>query len=81
MYEKMGDKIIKGLFEVYSDYEFNNGGLLLPVEYRNTDSECTLKRSVIDYISGMMDAFSIKEYKKYYGSNSLDGLYVNSQKS
>lgn len=75
MYEKMGDKVINGLFAVYSDASFNRDGLLLPVEYRNIDSECTMKRSVVDYISGMMDAFAIKEYKKYYGSNSLDALY------
>lgn len=75
MYEKMGDKVINGLFAVYSDSSFNREGLLLPVEYRNIDSECTMKRSVVDYISGMMDAFAIMEYKKYYGSNSLDRLY------
>ncbi|MEI2781276.1 MAG: dNTP triphosphohydrolase [Candidatus Competibacter sp.] len=75
LYEKMGDKVIMGLYEVYCDKKFNKEGLLLPVEYRNTSRECELKRSIIDYISGMMDAFAIKEYKKYYGSNSLDSLY------
>lgn len=75
LYEKMGDKVIMGLYEVYCDKKFNKDALLLPVEYRNTSSECELKRSIIDYISGMMDAFAIKEYKKYYGPNSLDSLY------
>lgn len=75
IYEKMGEKIIQGLFKVYSDQEFNKDGLLLPAEYRNMTDECTLKRSIVDYISGMMDAFSIKEYKKYYGPSSLEILY------
>ncbi len=75
LYEKMGDKVIHGLYEVYSDVSFNKDGLLLPVEYRNTDNDQNFKRSIIDYISGMMDTFSVKEYKKYYGSNSLDALY------
>ena len=75
LYEKMGDKVLTGLYEVYSDREYNRNGLLLPVEYRNTGNECDLKRSVVDYISGMMDAFAIKEYKKYYGPSSLESLY------
>jgi len=70
-YEKMGDKVISGLFEVYSDNSFNKNGLLLPVEYRSSKNKES-KRLIIDYISGMMDTFSIKEYKKYYGINSLD---------
>ncbi len=75
LYEKLGDKVITGLFKVYSDSSFNQGGLLLPVEYRNVENEATIKRSIIDYISGMMDAYSINEYKKYFGSGSLDALY------
>lgn len=65
LYEKMGNKVIKGLFEVYSDTSFNEKGLLLPVEYRNiaNDCRCSFKRSIVDYISGMMDSFAIQEYK------------------
>lgn len=75
LYEKIGDKVLQGLFQVYTDVTFNKDGLLLPVEYRNTSSEVAFKRSVIDYISGMMDAFSIKEYKRYFGPSALDNLY------
>jgi len=79
-YEKMGDKVISGLFEVYSDNSFNKNGLLLPVEYRSSKNKES-KRLIIDYISGMMDTFSIKEYKKYYGINSLDALYQPDEKN
>lgn len=76
LYEKLGDKVIKGLFDVYADQSFNSGGLLLPVEYRNFNNDGAIThRSIIDYISGMMDAFAISEYKKYYGKNSLENLY------
>lgn len=75
LYEKMGDKIIEGLYEVYTDESFNKGGLLLPVEYRDSGDERAAKRLIVDYISGMMDTFSIQEYKRYFGSTSLDGIY------
>jgi len=75
LYEKMGNKVISGLYNVYADDSFNKDGILLPVEYRNIDNDRNFKRSIIDYISGMMDSFAIDEYKKYYGSHSLDALY------
>ncbi len=75
LYEKMGEKIIKGLFEVYCDKKFNKGNILLPQEYRSYDSDDERKRIIIDYISGMMDSYSIQEYKKFFGENSLDSLY------
>jgi dGTPase len=75
LYEKMGDKVISGLHKVYADESFNKDGVLLPVEYRNADNDRNYKRSIIDYISGMMDSFAIDEYKKYFGPNSLEALY------
>jgi len=75
LYEKIGEKVISGLYEVYSDDSFNKDGLLLPVEYRNVDNNGDFKRSIIDYISGMMDSFAIDEYKKYFGSSSLEVFY------
>ncbi|MCI5223830.1 MAG: hypothetical protein D3924_14450 [Candidatus Electrothrix sp. AR4] len=75
MYEKMGDKVISGLYAVYTDIEFNRGGILLPDEYRNDSDECMFKRSVVDYISGMMDSFAISEYKRYFGESSFKKLY------
>ncbi len=77
LYEKMGNKVISGLYNVYSDESFNEGGILLPVEYRNIDNDRDFKRSIIDYLAGMMDSFAIDEYKKYYGSRSLETLYSN----
>ena len=78
LYEKMGDKVISGLYEVYADESFNKDGLLLPVEYRPVEyrNDRNYKRSIIDYISGMMDSFAIDEYKKYFGPNSLEALYL-----
>ena len=74
-YEKMGEKVIKGLFEVYNDREYNKENMLLPPEYRHSQTDVDRKRHIIDYIAGMMDSYAIQEYKKYFGSNSLDTLY------
>lgn len=57
------------------DQAFNKNGMLFPMEYRKTDNPAIFSRLVIDYISRMMDTFAIFEYKKYFGSNSLDGIY------
>lgn len=78
LYERTGTKIIKGLFELFVDKEFNKNGILLPVEYRfdNKDSDEDRYRKVSDYISGMMDIYAISTYKKYFGEKSLDS-YVN----
>lgn len=73
LYEQRGEKIIRGLFEVYSDRKVNKGLILLPPEYRN---EAQWKRSVADYIGGMMDSFAIQEFTRYFGKNELDRLYI-----
>ena len=75
LYEKRGEKIIEGLFKVYDDQNFNNDLKLLPPEYRDLESDCTRKRSILDYISGMMDSFAVAEYIKYYGENDLNKMY------
>ncbi|WP_221932282.1 dGTP triphosphohydrolase [Flavobacterium zepuense] len=75
LYEKQGEKIINGLFEVFSDKNYNKELSLLPAEYRNLidrDSDC---RIICDYISGMMDSYAIQRYKKFFGENSLDKYY------
>ncbi len=71
-YELLGKKVLKGLFEVYSDKSFNNELILLPAEYRDQKNE---ERTILDYIGGMMDEYAIEQYKKYFGPNSLDSLY------
>lgn len=73
-YEKKGERILRGLYEVYSDSTINNKLKLLPPEYRLYDNENDKKRNIIDFISGMMDEFAIEEYKKYYGKSSYDKL-------
>jgi dGTPase len=83
LYEKQGERIIKGLFEVYTDPKFNKNNLLLPAELRSIISKIQeeeeknkmQKRVVIDYIAGMMDSFAMQEYKTYFGSSSLDLIY------
>lgn len=71
-YELKGKIVLNGLFEMYMDESFNRELVLLPAEWRQLDDK---KRTIVDYIGGMMDEFAIHQYKKYYGPNSLDKLY------
>lgn len=72
-YEKKGEKVIRGLYKVYTDTSYNKDNILLPAEVRHL--VCDQKRLVIDYISGMMDSYAEKEYTKYFGKGSLECLY------
>ncbi|MFW3441656.1 deoxyguanosinetriphosphate triphosphohydrolase family protein [Aliarcobacter butzleri] len=72
-YEKKGEKIIKGLYEVYTDTTYNKNNILLPAEYRKRSDK--QERLVIDYISGMMDSFAEQEYIKYFGKSDVEKLY------
>jgi predicted deoxyguanosinetriphosphate triphosphohydrolase len=74
LYEKRGEKVIKGLFKVYSDNSFNKDNILLPPELRNMKEP--KQRLVTDYISGMMDNFAIQEYEKYFGVGSAEKIFV-----
>ncbi|WP_051064175.1 deoxyguanosinetriphosphate triphosphohydrolase family protein [Leptospira terpstrae] len=65
IYEKKGEVIIKSLFELYSDSSKNKDLKLLPPEFRNLKSK---ERSIVDYISGMMDNFAFDQYQKYFNS-------------
>lgn len=56
---------------------------LLPPELRAitknvSDYYSIRKRVIIDYIAGMMDSFAMQEYKRYFGSSSLDMIYDRS---
>ncbi len=73
LYEKRGEKIIRGLFQVYNDEKYNKNNILLPPELR-TSHDCKV-RIVTDYISGMMDSFAAQEYEKYFGQGSAENLY------
>ena len=73
LYEKKGERIIRGLFQVYTDESFNKDNLLLPAELRKLKSPKA--RLVTDYISGMMDNFAIQEYEKYFGFGASKEIY------
>ena len=79
-YEKNGEKVIRGLYKVYSDKDFNKDLSFLPPEFRNFETDKERKRNIIDFIAGMMDKFAIEEYKKYFGRSSLDKLYLEELK-
>lgn len=72
-YEKKGEKIIRGLYEVYTDTKYNKNNILLPAEYRKRNDK--QERLVIDYISGMMDSFAEQEFIKYFGKSEIEKLY------
>ncbi|MBM7587930.1 dGTPase [Bacillus pakistanensis] len=73
LYEKQGEKIIKGLFDAFSDEEFNKDNLLLPVEYR--ESIEGKERIISDYISGMMDSYAVQVFQELYGIDATKGVY------
>ncbi|MEL0628151.1 deoxyguanosinetriphosphate triphosphohydrolase family protein [Psychromonas aquatilis] len=73
LYERRGEQIIRGLFEVYSDEKYNKDNILLPPELRSI-TDCKT-RLVTDYISGMMDSYAAQEYEKYFGKGSADKFY------
>lgn len=76
LYEKQGEKVIKGLFTVFNDKAFNKDNLLLPAEYRNFEKVGeSRERAVSDYISGMMDSYAVKIYKDYYGDNEVKKIF------
>ncbi|ESE40960.1 deoxyguanosinetriphosphate triphosphohydrolase family protein [Shewanella decolorationis] len=77
LYERRGEQIIRGLFEVYSDEKYNKSNILLPPELRSIN-DCKT-RLVTDYISGMMDSYAAQEYEKYFGKGSADKCYFNSR--
>lgn len=72
LYELRGEKIIKGLYEIYMDRNFNRDLQLLSAEYRHKED---WERTVMDYISGMMDQYAISKYCEFFGKNALDKIY------
>jgi len=71
-YELMGGKVIRNLFEVYMDKDFNKDLKLLPAEYRDFDNR---EQTILDYIGGMMDSYAIHQYNLYFGKGSSRKLY------
>jgi len=69
LYERRGEKIIRGLFEVYSDKKYNKDNILLPPELRDIN-DCKV-RLVTDHISGMMDSYAALEYEKFFGKKAV----------
>jgi len=76
LYEKKGEKVIRGLFTVFTDDQYNKDLKLLPPEYRALIHDYPKERLVIDYISGMMDSFAIKEFVTYFGNSEYEKSYI-----
>ncbi|CAH1221914.1 Deoxyguanosinetriphosphate triphosphohydrolase-like protein [Paenibacillus plantiphilus] len=74
IYERKGEKVLRGLYEVYTDERLNPQLMLLPPEYRGYATDEERRRNVVDFISGMMDHFAMQEFGKYFGSSELDKL-------
>jgi dGTPase len=73
-YEHIGERVIRGLYDVYADKKYNPKNVLLPHPYRNG------LRGVIDYISGMTDQFALEQYQRFYGHDVYeDGFYIKSK--
>jgi dGTPase len=68
IYEKQGEKIIKGLFDAFSDNTFNKDNLLLPVEFRETGESKESKES-------MMDSYAVQVFQNLYGKSASDIIY------
>ncbi len=68
-YEFRGNEIIKDLYTFYNkddNYKFLSPELNFSLPEKGTDIfEAKKKRAVIDYISGMMDTFAIKEWETH----------------
>lgn len=87
-YELMGEKVIRGLFQVYSDTSYNKHGKLLPMDYvkgykinfekdgsPHPTNKSLFITAITDYIAGMMDSFAIEQYQRYFGETDLNKLY------
>ena len=66
LYENRGKVVIEGLYEMFTDPEYNINNSLLPPDYRPENKD-DLPRAVIDYIAGMMDTYAISLYEKHFG--------------
>jgi dGTPase len=76
-YEKQGEKIINDLFAMLTDKNFNKNLELMPPEFRRIADDDGRERAVCDYVSGMMDTFSIDLHEQYFGKNERLKLYKN----
>lgn len=80
IYEKQGETIICSLFDLFMDRSFNKNDGLLPPEYR-TRFDNDRERIIVDYIAGMMESYAISTYKKYFGKDAFESVYVEYSKS
>lgn len=77
LYERVGTKVLTKLFELFMNDEYNEYGMLMPVEYRwdNHTSKKEKTRKVLDYISGMMDTYAVEVYIKHFGEDPFNVKY------
>lgn len=77
LYEERGAKIIKSLFNLYTNMDANRNGQLLPPDYRpkieKGDNENVkiqkFARASSDYIAGMMDTYAIDTYESLFNTS------------
>ena len=73
LYEKKGEIILKGLYNIFSNENINEEGKLLPPDYRPRKKDnYTLEMGSIDYLAGMMDTFAISKYEELCGTSFSD---------
>lgn len=73
IYEFRGAKVIKELFNIYSNPDINKKWQLLPPDYRpitqdDKGDKRTYARVASDYIAGMMDTFAIETYERLFNT-------------
>ena len=84
VYEKRGEIIIRGLFNLFmDDKDINKDYILLPPEYRpeSNAEKNKVVRNVLDYIAGMMDSYAITLYEQYFGRRFCDITFECSKNS
>lgn len=75
VYERVGEKVLRKLYDAYMDDSFNKKNALLSAVYRDFSDDDQRKRRIVDYLSGMMDSYAIEVYEKIIGKNPFKGVY------
>lgn len=80
LYEKRGGIILNGIYDALTDKNYNPDNILLSSTYRDDNEILSSNRSVIDFISGMMDTYAIEFYEKIYGKGIEDITFKKDNK-
>lgn len=84
IYESRGAKVIKELFNIYSNPDINIKWQLLPPDYRpitqdDKEDKSTYAKVASDYIAGMMDTFAIETYERLFNI-PFNSIYIENLK-